>query len=223
MDGLYSNVAFFDLDKTLTGTNSGYALVRMAYDKKLLRRKDLPGLLVMLVLYKAGIRPADSIITALGEKLKGTDIIEFEDMAGQAVSNYLLRSVFPAAMEELSIHRNQNVCTVILSSAVDGICDPVARHLLVDSVICTIMEKKNGKLTGSPAGNYCYGKEKSLKLREYCLENGFDPGKAFCYADSFSDLEALQSVGNPVCINPDRRLRRHAEKNGWQVRWWKKY
>jgi HAD superfamily hydrolase (TIGR01490 family) len=222
MNGLHQYVAFFDLDKTLTGTNSGYALVRTAYDKKLLRKKDLLSPLLMLVLYKAGIRPADSIITALGEKLRGTDINEFEDLARQAVDDYLLRSLYPSAIDELSLHRNRNACTVILSSAVDGICNPVASHLSFDSVICTMMLKNNGILTGAPEGNYCYGREKSLRLTGFCNENGFDIKKAFYYADSYSDIEALQSVGNPVCINPDRRLRKHAERNGWEIRWWNK-
>lgn len=220
MNGSYPYVAFFDLDKTLTGTNSGYALVRAAYDKKLIRKRDLLGPLMMLILYKAGVRPAESIITALGEKLKGTDIGEFEDLAGKAVADYLIGSVFPAALEELSLHRKENALTVILSSAVDGICNPVARHLSIDSVLCTMMEKKDGIMTGAPAGNYCYGKEKSLRLTSFCRENGFETEKAFYYADSFSDIEALKSVGNPVCINPDRRLERHAERNGWPVRRW---
>jgi HAD superfamily hydrolase (TIGR01490 family) len=222
MNGSHSYVAFFDLDKTLTGTNSGYALVRKAYDKNLLRKKDLLGPLMMLFLYKAGIRPADSIITALGEKLKGTDNGEFEKLAGEAVTDYLLGSVFPSAVDELSLHRKKNALIVILSSAVDGICNPVASHLSIDSVICTIMEKNNGKLTGTPDGKYCYGKEKRRRLTDFCIGNGFDTEKAFYYADSFSDIEALQSVGNPVCVNPDRRLRKHAERNGWKIRWWGK-
>jgi len=222
MNGKNPYVAFFDLDKTLTGTNSGYALVRTAYDKKLLQKKDLVGPLLMLVLYKAGIRPAESIITALGEKLRGTDINEFEDLAGEAVAKYLLGSIFPSAREELLLHKKENALTVILSSAVEGICNPVAGHLSIGSILCTAMENINGKLTGNPAGNYCYGKEKTRRLTEFCLGNGFDIRKAFYYADSFSDIDALQSVGNPVCVNPDRRLRKHAERNGWEIRRWNK-
>jgi HAD superfamily hydrolase (TIGR01490 family) len=221
MNGSYPYVAFFDLDKTLTGTNSGYALVRTAYDNGLLRKMDLLGPLIMLILYKAGIRPADSIITALGKKLKGTDYNEFEDLAGQAAANYLYGSVFPSALGELSKHKKGNAMTVILSSAVEGICNPVARYLSIDHVICTMMETNNGKLTGDSAGSYCYGKEKNLRLTSYCRENGFDPAKAFYYADSFSDIEALEAVGNPVCVNPDRRLKKHAEKNGWEIKSWK--
>jgi HAD superfamily hydrolase (TIGR01490 family) len=220
MNGTNPYVVFFDLDKTLTGTNSGYALVKTAYDKGLLKKKDLIGPLMMMLFYKAGIRPADSIITALGEKLKGTDYNEFTVLAAEAVTKYLLGSVFPAAILEISLHRKKNALTVILSSAVEGICNPFAGHLCIDRVLCTMMENNNGKLTGAPSGNYCYGEEKSRRLAEFCRENGFDTEKAFYYADSFSDIDALQIVGNPVCINPDRRLEKHAKKNGWPVRRW---
>jgi HAD superfamily hydrolase (TIGR01490 family) len=213
-------VVFFDLDKTLTGTNSGQALVRMAYDKGILGKKDLTGPLLMLILYKAGITPAERIITSLGQKLRGTDDIIFEELAAEAFDKYLIGSIFQAAKEEIAIHREKNALLVILSSAVEGICNAVARHLSIDKVICTVMEKNNGKLTGSPSGNYCYGEEKRRRMSEFCINNEYDTEKAFYYADSFSDIEALKVVGNPVCINPDSRLRSYALKRGWQVRLW---
>lgn len=213
-------MVFIDLDKTLSGTNSGYALVRTAYDNGLLSKSDLIGPMIMLVLYKAGLQPAESIITSLGKKLRGMDGDEFRALAEEAVTKYLLGSIFQAAKETLSWHHDENALTVILSSAVDDICTPVAGHLSIDKIICTIMELCDGKLTGLPSGNYCYGEEKSRRLKEFCLENGFDTEKAFYYADSWSDIDALQSVGNPVCVNPDWKLKRHAERNGWQVRWW---
>jgi len=220
MNAVHPYVAFFDLDNTLSSENSGQALVKTAFEKGILGKRDLPGPLLMLILYKAGIKPAESIIEALGKKLSGIDNNEFEELAAVAVERCLTGSIFRAAREELAMHRKENALTVILSSAVEEICNPIASHLSIDSVLCTIMEKKNGKLTGSPAGNYCYGEEKRQRLSEFCGKNGFDPEKAFYYADSFSDISALQFVGNPVCINPDRRLRSHAAKNGWQVRWW---
>jgi len=221
MTGSYRYVVFLDLDKTLTGTNSGYALVRTAYEKGFLRKRDLFGPLMMLLFYKAGLRPADSIISSLGEKLRGVSYIEFEEMAREAVNKYLIGSVFPEARKEISLHQNQNALSVILSSAVEGICIPIARHLSIDQILCTVMDSSDGKLTGSPSGEYCYGSEKSRRLNEFCSENGFNTKEAFYYADSMSDVEALQSVGNPVCINPDRRLLKHAKRKGWRIIYWK--
>jgi hypothetical protein len=32
----------------------------------------------------------------------------------------------------------------------------------------------------------------------------------------------LEVVGNPVAVNPDRDLRREAEKRGWQIRYFRR-
>ncbi|MEK9996108.1 MAG: HAD-IB family hydrolase, partial [Halieaceae bacterium] len=37
------------------------------------------------------------------------------------------------------------------------------------------------------------------------------------YSDSHNDLPLLQNVGHPVAVDPDARLRAHAEQAGWPV------
>ncbi len=32
----------------------------------------------------------------------------------------------------------------------------------------------------------------------------------------------MEAVGNPVAVNPDRRLEAEAEERGWQIRRWGK-
>jgi hypothetical protein len=47
---------------------------------------------------------------------------------------------------------------------------------------------------------------------------GIDLTRSFAYSDSATDIPMLEAVGNPVAVNPDRELRRHAEEHEWQVR-----
>jgi phosphoserine phosphatase len=44
---------------------------------------------------------------------------------------------------------------------------------------------------------------------------------AWYYGDAIIDQPALSIVGHPVCINPDHKLKRVAEKNKWTVNNWK--
>ena len=37
-----------------------------------------------------------------------------------------------------------------------------------------------------------------------------------------TDLPMLETVGNPVAVNPDRDLRREAEKREWQIRYFRR-
>jgi phosphoserine phosphatase len=55
-------------------------------------------------------------------------------------------------------------------------------------------------------------------MRELAAQQGIDLGQSTAYSDSASDLPLLEAVGCPVAVNPDRTLRRVADKRGWPVR-----
>jgi len=44
-----------------------------------------------------------------------------------------------------------------------------------------------------------------------------DLARCAAYSDSANDIPLLSLVGQPVAINPDAALRRHARAMGWQV------
>jgi phosphoserine phosphatase len=48
-------------------------------------------------------------------------------------------------------------------------------------------------------------------------ELDFDLAASTAYSDSHTDLPFLEAVGRPVCVNPDRALRRIAAERRWPV------
>lgn len=214
-------IAFFDLDRTVLGINSGYALGRAAYNAGLVKRSDLIKALFMALLYKLKLRSAEKMITGMGSWLRGLTIATVSDLAEKAVDEYLIKSVFQGFRDELLLHNSHNALQVFLTSAISEICNPLALKLGVRNIICTEMECIDGIYTGLPAGNYCYGKEKAKRMKEFCLKNGIDLLCSYYYADSISDLPALESAGNPVCVNPERRLKKIALKRGWKIIYWR--
>jgi hypothetical protein len=44
-----------------------------------------------------------------------------------------------------------------------------------------------------------------------------DLGQCYAYSDSASDLPMLEAVGHPVAVNPDAKLERIAQHNGWPI------
>ena len=216
-------IVFLDLDGTITTVNSGYALMRTAWLKKMISRKELLNAIAVSILHRLKLLPAEKIIVKMGKWLRGTRQEKLSDLAFQAAETHILNSVFDEVLDEIRMHRSNNADFALLSSAILEICKPVALHLGIDNIICTEMECPDGKFSGSPSGNYCFGKEKARRLKAFCHEKGFAEEEAYYYADSFSDISALGSVGNPVCINPGKRLRRKAEKNGWVTMKWNNY
>ena len=54
----------------------------------------------------------------------------------------------------------------------------------------------------------------------YCDKNIYSASDAWYYGDSISDLTALKAVGNPVCVNPDKKLKKEALKRVWKILTW---
>jgi hypothetical protein len=94
---------------------------------------------------------------------------------------------------------------------------PIGDMLGVDHVIATRMVVADGKYTGEIAF-YAYGEGKAEAIREVAAERGYDLAQCWAYSDSATDRPMLEAVGNPVAVNPDKSLRRHAAENGWRLR-----
>ena len=98
----------------------------------------------------------------------------------------------------------------------------VAEHFRLDDIICSDLEVVNGLYTGKSVGAYCFREEKAVRLKDYCEKNNSAPELSWYYGDSIDDLPALDIVGNPVCVNPDKKLLKVARQKGWRVYEWGK-
>jgi HAD superfamily hydrolase (TIGR01490 family) len=133
----------------------------------------------------------------------------------------MIPSIHRQVVDELKMHRDNKALTVILSSSLVPICKAVAEYLEMDDIICSELEVRDGFLTGKPKGNLCYGNEKLVRLREYCKKNNTPVADAWYYGDALVDQPPLSIVGHPVCVNPDKKLRRIAKENNWKIYCWK--
>jgi HAD superfamily hydrolase (TIGR01490 family) len=210
-------IAFFDLDRTIISLNSGSVLVREAYKSGFMSTANLLKAIYLSVLYKFNLRDTSGIISAMGKWLKGRTVNEVDHLSEQIVNSHLLGAVRPEIFSEIELHKANNAEIVILSSVIIQICKPLACRLGVDNQICTTMEVIDGIFTGLPEGKFCFDEEKRIRLIEYCKEKNYKPGEAFYYGDSIADFPALEVVGNPVCVSPDRKLALIARKRKWRI------
>ena len=49
------------------------------------------------------------------------------------------------------------------------------------------------------------------------MENGKKLDGSYFYSDSQNDLPLLNMVDNPVAVDPDDVLRKHAQEKGWSI------
>jgi HAD superfamily hydrolase (TIGR01490 family) len=218
MDPINRNyIAFFDLDRTALSINSGPFLVREAFKGGLMSSRDVLKAIYLSWLYKLNLRETTLIISGMGKWLKGKSVEEFNRLAEQVVNKHIIIAIRPEIVSEISFHRGQNAEIVILSSVMKEICRLIGSHLGVDNCICTTMEVADGVYTGFPEKKYCFDEEKRVRLVEYCEKKKYKLSEAWYYGDSISDLPALEVVGHPVCVSPDKKLSTIARERGWRV------
>jgi putative phosphoserine phosphatase/1-acylglycerol-3-phosphate O-acyltransferase len=212
-----SYIAFFDLDRTTLSINSGSVLVREAYKRRLMGPADLLNAIYLSWLYKFRLRDTTLIISGMGKWLKGLTVDEVNSLAEHVVNKHLVNAIRPEIYSEIKSHKKQSAEIVILSSVIIEICRHIGSHLEVDNFICTTMEISDGVYTGLPEKSFCFDDEKRMRLKEYCEFRNYNLSESYYYGDSIYDLPALEIVGHPVCVKPDRKLARIARKRGWRV------
>lgn len=214
-------IAFFDLDQTLTNSISGRALARGAYRQGLLSHRELLNAIFFSIAFRLKLKDQLKIIDHMVSWVRGIPEKTIAELCYKVFNQDLLSSVYSEAITEIGIHKAKNAKLVILSSALNIICQEMAKNLSFDDILCTELEVKDGYMTGFPVGHLCFGQEKAIRLKEYCKINNSSPSDAWYYGDSISDLPALLSVGHPVCVNPDYKLKKTALKRDWQIVNWK--
>ena len=210
-------IAFFDLDKTVISTNSGKLLIQYAYKKRLINILDILRGVYISFLYKFDLKDTLKIINSLVGWLKGVPEKALMDLSAEMFNDRLLKTIRPEIREQIRIHKSKGGRVVLLSSAIMPVCRQVAEHLEMDDIICSELEVIKGIYTGFPVGSLCFGKEKVIRLIEYCKKKNVNPVQAYYYGDSIDDFPVMSSVGKPVCVYPDKKLLKEAQKRGWEI------
>jgi len=219
-EGSKNYFAFFDLDHTITSAVSGRELAFGAYRRGVMRRSDLLSAVSLSVAYKMGLIDPAKAIGKMGGWVKGIRIESLENLSAEVTEKILIPSVYRQAWDEIKLHRDNNAGLVILSSTLVPVGRRMSEYLGMDDFLCSELEAVDGILTGRPDGFFCFGEQKVVRLKQYCEKNNIKLQDAWYYGDSVSDLPALNIVGHPVCINPEKKLERIAMKNGWKNYIW---
>jgi putative phosphoserine phosphatase / 1-acylglycerol-3-phosphate O-acyltransferase len=213
-------IAFFDVDGTLINGNSGKSLVKSGYKNGVISTGNFIHALYLSLLFRFNLRKPGKIMDGMAAWLNGLSEDTVKKLSEEVFNSSLSGAIRPEIYAEIRFHKEHKARVVILSSAVQFVCLPLAKHLAIDDVICSQLEVREGVFTGRFAGDLCYGNEKVNRLKMYCKEMNSSAEKAYYYADSISDFMALDSVGYPVCVNPDKKLAKIATAKHWTIHEW---
>ena len=211
--------AFFDLDRTLIRRSSALALAGSFQERGLIGRTQLAKAAAWQILFAARGAGAETVRKAAEEGLmllKDLEVDEMRALVSEAMEPALKPLVFREPLDLVARHRERGERVYIVSAALQEIVDALAQELGFDGAVGSICEVVDGRYTGRSL-RACHGPGKAEAVRELAVAKGIELARSTAYSDSHTDLPFLETVGNPVAVNPDRELRRIARDRGWPI------
>jgi len=213
---------FFDVDDTLIDGQTQKLLISYLYRQKKIGLFLLLKIYLWFWLYKIRVVSRGiSVMTKSYKLLKGFRIEEFKNLLFIFFEKEIRPRIYPQAIERINYHKERGDEIVLLSKSVKILIDIIKDYLNLSLSIATALEIKNGTFTGEIEGPIIHGEEKVNVIKKLMLEKDWDLKESYAYGDHFSDIPLLKIVGHPIVVNPDRKLKKVAQKNNWAIYFWK--
>lgn len=142
------------------------------------------------------------------------------DEAQHIFTTYMLPKMLPGAARHIASLQAHGWTVVLVTGSLDHLMAPVAAHFNADAVIAATLEERDGLFTGELVGAPVVGEEKVRRMRADAAARGVTLDTCAAYSDSYSDLPMLRAVGAAHAVNPDARLTREAQEQGWPLFHW---
>ena len=226
MNNSIKKVALFDLDGTLVNAHLWLGMV-----KHHLKTKEnlcsvfwyLTSHMALAPFWKMHLIPTEKYYQSWGKDLdkliKGIKLERGKEIFGWLTDEYLLPVLKKNVLERLKKHQEEGLLTILISGSFQDLVDVVANRLNIDFAIGTKLEVIKDKFSGKIIPPLCLGQEKAEKIKNFLsgknLKINFK--ESFAYSDGIFDLPMLELVGNPVAVEPDKKLLEIAKNKGWQI------
>lgn len=212
--------AFFDLDKTIIATSSAYAFGKEFMHNGLISHTEALQISLAKGTYMMAGHSSeqmDSSRDQLTNLVTGWSVEEVSRITNEAMHTVVTPVIYSEARELIEFHRSAGHDVIIISASASQLVEPIAAELGIDRVVATELEVVDGRFTGEILF-YAKGDAKAQAITDLATAHDYDLSASFAYSDSATDIPMLEQVGNPVAVNPDRAMKKHALEAGWEVR-----
>jgi alcohol-forming fatty acyl-CoA reductase len=214
-------VALFDLEGTVIASNvvEAYLWARLVEIPKTEWAGELATLAAALPRYiRAEHRDRGEFLRTFMRRYAGASEAELRRLVADRIGDTLLRRALPEAVRRIRAHRAAGHRTVLITGTIDTLVEPLAG--LFDEVVASRLHAEDGVFTGFLDRPPLVGEARAAWARSYAETAGVDLSRSYAYGDSYSDRPLLDAVGNPIAVNPDPKLYRHAKQKRWRVESW---
>jgi putative phosphoserine phosphatase/1-acylglycerol-3-phosphate O-acyltransferase len=209
--------ACFDYDGTVIDGFSAGAF----YRHRMLKLEIGPQELARTLLAAArGIHGEEDFTAFLDLSLKawaGRSEEEMRALAERLFKHEIAGRLHHETWRLVQTHKAMGHTIVLASSATRFQVEPMARELGADHALFTPVEARDGIFTGRRDGRPLWGEAKADAVRALAEEHDLDLDDAYAYSNGDEDIPFLSIAGRPVAIDPESKLRAHAERRGWPI------
>ena len=149
--------------------------------------------------------------------IAGHTVAELEEIGREVYDQSIAARVWPGTRALAQRHLDAGEQVWLVTAAPVEVAGIIAARLGLTGALGTTAEHDAGVYTGRLRGNLLHGEAKADAVRSLAVEHGLELAECFAYSDSYNDLPMLSVVGHPCAVNPDGRLRMHAEVHDWRV------
>lgn len=210
--------AFFDFDETLLEVESSRVGIQYLYDQGHAGFWFVIRVLVVNFFYKHGIISDETMARYLMRFYRKKELAMFEENAPLFYRNHLKPRLAPNIVKKVLEHHSKGHVLVLISASIRYYLQPVAEDLGFHHLLCTDLETgADGLLTGRPDGPVCIAGHKRVHAEKLALTTGIDLSNSWAYGNHQSDIALLETVGNPVAVEPTPQLAQTARTRGWPI------
>jgi HAD superfamily hydrolase (TIGR01490 family) len=215
--------AFFDLDRTLIGVNSGYLYALYERRHGRIGKRQFLRATFWLGLYHLAVIDMERAFGEAVRHYQGVPSTLLFERTREFFEQEVVTTLQPGAVEALSHHRAQGHALVLLTASSPYMSRLACERWELDDWLCNQFPTDEAdRLLGTFEAPMCYGPGKVIRAQHYADTRDIDLDESYFYSDSYSDLPMLERVGHPRVVNPDPRLRREAQRRRWPILDWGK-
>lgn len=210
-------IAIFDVDYTLTSSETLYEIYKYLIKKDLKNLKYIPKAALSGLLYLTKIKPLKDAKETFFSFVKGKSEEELNEFSKRIYNDVLEKLLYKDAIKEIKKRKEEGCYILLISASAEFYLYGLYNIPEVDHIIGTRLDIENGIYNGKILGENSKGDEKVLRMNDFLKNKSMiiDLENSYMYSDSLSDDPLLRIVGHPYLIN-------YKKKNPkYEVLFWK--
>jgi len=215
-----NTAAFFDVDNTLVRGSTAFLYAKVAIEIGVFKRTDVwrMGLEQLRFIWRG--ENNDRLASIKDQALSliaGASREEMQNLMQKVWDKEIKRKVWPEMVDIVQHHLDQGREVWLLTASPQELGELIAEKIGATGALGTVVEHKDGIMTGKLVGVPLHGIEKAKAAKKLAKERHLSLRRSWAYSDSRNDLPLLSLVKHPVAVNPDKILKRHAQLANWQI------